>query len=294
LRSIAGSHRSDLASVAFSTVTFDRRPSKYALSRTPLLDREVIMARAPLTELDLSYHTEGLPDRNTYLTVVSACLSKTLPGDLKAWRSVDLANPAVTQWFSEGNAYRMPGVVNAVITEHPIVAHRMAHRDSEPVLRVSDCVSDRVFRSSQVYRELFKPVGAHYQLDIATGGDDTVTSGWIIKRSVRDFAEADLQHARRLQPLLALLDIIYSSSRIRRTHNAHIDEAQKRARLTVRELDILTLVADGLSAQQIARLNRISVRTVRKHLENLYEKLECHDRLLAVNKARELGLLRSS
>lgn len=252
------------------------------------------MVRTPLTELDFSYHTDGLPDRNTYLTVASACLGEALPGDLRAWRSVNLANPSVRMWFNEANAYRMPDVVDAVIAEHPVVAHRLAHPDSEPVLRVSDCVSDRVFRSSRVYRELFVPVGARYQLTIAAGGDDTVTNGWIIKRSVRDFTEAELQHARRLQPLLALLDTIYSSSPIRRTHSAHIDEARKRAHLTVRELDILTLVADGLSAQQIARLNRISVRTVRKHLENLYAKLECHDRLLAVNKARALGLLHSA
>ncbi|MEO7196011.1 MAG: hypothetical protein ABIZ05_14545, partial [Pseudonocardiaceae bacterium] len=154
-----------------------------ALSRTPILDHGVVMARTPLTGLDLSYHTDGLPDRNSYLTVASTCLSEALPGDLQAWGSVDLVNPSVKGWFSEANAYRMPDVVDAVITEHPVVAHQLTHPDSEPVLRVSDCVSDRVFRSSRVYRELFVPVGARYQLTIATGGNDTVTSGWIIKRS---------------------------------------------------------------------------------------------------------------
>ena len=53
---------------------------------------------------------------------------------------------------------------------------------------------------------------------------------------------------------------------------------------------MITLVAQGLTAQQIARVRRISVRTVRKHLEHTYEKLNCHDRLLAVQKARDLGL----
>jgi len=150
-----------------------------------------------------------------------------------------------------------------------------------------------VFRSSRVYRELFVPVGARYQLTIATGGDHTVVSSWFVKRSIQDFAEADLRQARHLQPLLALLDAFYSSSPVRRTDSARIEEARRRTRLTVRELDVLTLLADGLSAQQIARLRRISVRTVQKHLENIYQKLECHDRLLAVDKARQLGLLGS-
>ena len=68
-------------------------------------------------------------------------------------------------------------------------------------------------------------------------------------------------------------------------------EARQRAGLTCRELDVIMLIADGLSAQQIARLRRISVRTVRKHLENIYPKLGCHDRLLAVNSPRHLAWL---
>jgi DNA-binding CsgD family transcriptional regulator len=252
------------------------------------------MARARLTEFDLSYHAEGLPDRDTYLMVVSACLSEALPGDITGWKIIDRANPPVKLWFNDAKAYhRVRDVPDAVIAEHPVVAHQLAHHDSEPVLRVSDFISDRAFRSSRVYRELFVPQGVHYQLSVATDGDHTVSKGWIIKRSIRDFTEAELRHGRHLQPLLALLDTVYSSSRIYHAGSADIDEARKRVRLTVRELDILTLLADGLSAQQIARLRRISVRTVRKHLENIYEKLDCHDRLLAVNKARQLGLLHS-
>ncbi|MBV9141498.1 MAG: response regulator transcription factor [Pseudonocardiales bacterium] len=252
------------------------------------------MAHTRLTELDLSYHTEGLPDRDTYLTVASACLNDILPGDLTGWRSADLANPPIKVWLNDASAYLMQDVLDAVIPEHPIVMHQLAHPDSEPVLRVSDCISDREFRSSRVYREMYAPVGSRYQLNIATDGDNAVASTWLIKRSIRDFTEADVHHARRLQPLLALLDTVYSSSRICQADSADIDEARTRARLTVRELDVLTLLADGLSAHQIARLRRISVRTVRKHLENIYDKLDCHDRLLAINKARQLGLLPST
>lgn len=68
------------------------------------------------------------------------------------------------------------------------------------------------------------------------------------------------------------------------------DEVRRRVGLTVRELDVLELLAQGLSAQQMARLRRISVRTVRKHLEHIYDKLDSHDRVLAINTARLLGL----
>jgi hypothetical protein len=62
------------------------------------------MAQPLLTELDLSYHTEGLPDRETYLTVTPACLNDALPGDLIGWHGIDLANPPVKVWFNDAGA----------------------------------------------------------------------------------------------------------------------------------------------------------------------------------------------
>lgn len=251
------------------------------------------MTHTFLPGMDLSYLASEIPDRDTYLTTAATCLGESVPGDLTAWNSLDIAEPTAELWFSEDEAYRSCGALAAVMCEHPIVVRRRTHRDVEPVLRVSDCISDRAFRSGRVYRELFVPRGTRYQLSINTAMNNTVTAGrcWTINRSIRDFTEADLRNARILQPVLALLDTIYSSAPARGNNSAQTEEARKRAHLTVRQLDILTLVGDGLSAQQIARLRRISVRTVRKHLEHVYDKLECHDRMLAVNKARQLGLL---
>ncbi|MBV9013755.1 MAG: hypothetical protein JO272_17245 [Pseudonocardiales bacterium] len=64
------------------------------------------MERARLTGLDLSYHTEGLPDRDSYLTVASACLNDALPGDTIMWGGIDLAKLALMKvWFNEAEAY---------------------------------------------------------------------------------------------------------------------------------------------------------------------------------------------
>lgn len=63
------------------------------------------------------------------------------------------------------------------------------------------------------------------------------------------------------------------------------------APLTDREREVLRLLADGLLARSIAQRLDVSERTVHKHLGNLYRKLDAHDRLLAVVRGRELGLL---
>ncbi len=61
--------------------------------------------------------------------------------------------------------------------------------------------------------------------------------------------------------------------------------------LTAREAEILSLVGAGLTAKAIARRCGISERTVQKHLEQAYRKLDCHDRVSAVLLARDCGLL---
>ncbi|MFB9375643.1 response regulator transcription factor [Kineococcus gynurae] len=61
--------------------------------------------------------------------------------------------------------------------------------------------------------------------------------------------------------------------------------------LTPRQLLALGHLGEGRTAAAIARLMGVSERTVHKHLENLYRTLGVGDRLSAVLKGRELGLL---
>jgi DNA-binding CsgD family transcriptional regulator len=65
------------------------------------------------------------------------------------------------------------------------------------------------------------------------------------------------------------------------------------SRLTVRELAVLGLVAEGLTAASVARRLAVTEGTVHKHLQNIYRKLGVRDRLGAVLRAQRLGLLRS-
>jgi LuxR family maltose regulon positive regulatory protein len=62
--------------------------------------------------------------------------------------------------------------------------------------------------------------------------------------------------------------------------------------LTARELEMLALLANGLSNQQIADGLALSVPTVKWHFSNLYGKLRVKSRSAAVARARSLQLLR--
>jgi predicted ATPase/DNA-binding CsgD family transcriptional regulator len=61
--------------------------------------------------------------------------------------------------------------------------------------------------------------------------------------------------------------------------------------LTARELEVLRLVAEGLSDAQIADRLILSRRTVSTHLSTIYSKLQVNSRTAAVHIARDQGLL---
>ncbi|MCA9874205.1 MAG: response regulator transcription factor, partial [Anaerolineales bacterium] len=61
--------------------------------------------------------------------------------------------------------------------------------------------------------------------------------------------------------------------------------------LTERELDILSLIAQGQSNRQIADALFISVGTVKGHVNHIFSKLDVQNRTQAVIRARELELV---
>jgi len=61
--------------------------------------------------------------------------------------------------------------------------------------------------------------------------------------------------------------------------------------LSDREMDVLRLIAAGLSNREIAQELVVEVSTVKWHINNLYGKLGVHSRTQAVARARELNLL---
>ncbi len=64
--------------------------------------------------------------------------------------------------------------------------------------------------------------------------------------------------------------------------------------LSERELEVLQLIAEGLTNPEIASKLYVSLNTVKVHTRNIYSKLGVSNRTEAGNKARELGILPSA
>lgn len=72
---------------------------------------------------------------------------------------------------------------------------------------------------------------------------------------------------------------------------AHTSSEAAGPRLTTREFEVLSLLAQGLSNNEIAQRLGVSTRTVKGHLEELFAKLEVDSRTAAVTAALRLGIL---
>lgn len=62
-------------------------------------------------------------------------------------------------------------------------------------------------------------------------------------------------------------------------------------KLTEREIDVLEQLSKGLSYNAIANNLMLSTGTIRKHIEHIYRKLQVHNKLEAVQKARRNNLI---
>jgi PAS domain S-box-containing protein len=91
------------------------------------------------------------------------------------------------------------------------------------------------------------------------------------------------------QQLIAALQLPLAGTHTARRAAALAGE--RRPRLSERELEVLQLVADGCTNEQVAERLVVSPATVKTHLQHVYEKLGTGQRAFAVAAALRLGLI---
>lgn len=69
------------------------------------------------------------------------------------------------------------------------------------------------------------------------------------------------------------------------------EEAMTELSLSKRELEVLQLMADGLSNQEIAERLFVSLNTIKTHSSKVFEKMDVKRRTQAVEKAKRLSLI---
>ncbi len=70
------------------------------------------------------------------------------------------------------------------------------------------------------------------------------------------------------------------------------EEALRHLGLSKREMEVLQLMADGLSNQEIGSKLFVSLNTIKTHSSRLFEKMEVTSRTQAIEKGRRLMIIR--
>ena len=147
------------------------------------------------------------------------------------------------------------------------------HGVSAEPLRMSDVVSRARFRQSPFYLSVMRPLGREHELKLWLPAPPGHARFFELERGPGpDFDERDRSFLSLLRPYLARL-------------RARWERRPREPSLTERELDVLALVAEGLTNRQISGRLFISPATVRTHLEHIYEKLGVRTRAGAVSAA---------
>jgi DNA-binding CsgD family transcriptional regulator len=155
----------------------------------------------------------------------------------------------------------------------------LLRRSETHALKVSDFVCLRELHRLDYYDHVLRPFGIEHQMRLWLSAPAGISRVFYFsrRRANGDFGERDRSLLELLQPFLVAIRERFEFRQAATPENGNS--------LTEREAEILRWVARGKTNQEIALLLFVSPHTVRKHLENAYEKLGVHTRTAAVNSA---------
>jgi DNA-binding CsgD family transcriptional regulator len=177
------------------------------------------------------------------------------------------------RFLSEKPSYdfRWPGT-SPLVLSWPLNDWRLASRKTPAIF--SDFVPGRARRRHPWYAQVMRPREIEFECKLLLPAEPGVVRGFFFIRGPgrRDFNERDRTALALLRPHLAEVRAVWQRKR----------EPQG---LTVRETEIVRLLARGLTNREIADQLCVATGTVRRHLENVFEKLDVHTRTAAVARA---------
>jgi DNA-binding CsgD family transcriptional regulator len=157
--------------------------------------------------------------------------------------------------------------------QHAIGEHFRRTGDLRPRM-MSDMLRPREWRALDLYNLYFAPM--QYELKFGLPSRAGYTKMFLFHSSRRDFEERDRLVVELLRPHLQRIDETFAG---RRQVTADVP-------LTRREREVLAWVERGKTNAEIAQILWIAPGTVKKHLDNVYEKLGVRTRTAAVTRLR--------
>jgi len=175
--------------------------------------------------------------------------------------------------------------------QNPLAERHLRTRDGRPH-RISDVVTQEQFHQTDLYRELYAPIGIEYQISFALPSTGEEILAIVLSRREADFSDEERELLAVARPHLIQVyrNALHHSGGINRqvlrsAPFAHQKQTLQDLGLTPAQAKVLSLIASGRSTREIAGELRISQRTVQKHLQGVYRRLGVSDRSAAIHRA---------
>jgi DNA-binding CsgD family transcriptional regulator len=211
-----------------------------------------------------------------FAAVVVSCLAALVPSDVV---SVNLAGPTGLLALDEPLGTCSPSLrkeLLRLLEDHPTVSYGVRSGDSSPY-RMSDLRPLHQFSNTELYTDFYAKIGLRYELSFAVrcGPDQVLAIG--LNRKTSDYTDRELALLRLVAP-----HIIRVQQHFRPTDDPRRARcAGVHVHLTARERDVLDGARAAKTNREIGTALGISSRTVQKHLENIFRKLNVHRRTAA-------------
>lgn len=192
--------------------------------------------------------------------------------DLESGETLALLDPSEAAFEGGLEAFARLAHQHPVIQYHAETGDPRAHA-------ISDFLSQEELHSLELYQLVYKRMGAEDQLSFMLPGPPGIIVGIAMNRSTRGFSPLERELIELVRPHLsqAILD-----AHMRESFDPAATERLRELGLTERQAEVMRLLADGLSAAELAERLHISPHTARHHIANIYARLGVSSRAAAV------------
>jgi DNA-binding CsgD family transcriptional regulator len=240
--------------------------------------------------LNLVGEVSGLLDLDEFRDGLLIALGREVPSD---YVSLNHIAPDPAQIWSV-SAPALPGEDHEswarYALQNPLADWHMRTRDGRP-LRFSDIVTREQLHATDLYREVYAHLGVEHQIAFTLPSAGQRIMAIALSRCERDYSaeERELLTLARPHLIQAYRNALDFTERpLTSGGTPGIGPAERDLEalgLTPAQSRVLRRIATGTSTAAIADELQIAQRTVHKHLQRIYEKLDVSDRSTAAAKA---------
>ena len=143
------------------------------------------------------------------------------------------------------------------------------------VLRLEDIISLEQYEQETYYKEFMCRHDLYHQMTAYLMDQDKLLGGiaFLKSKSDKPFTLNDIKNLEIITRYLSQWMANFQEDK----QAKEINDLTK-ARISEKEFEVIALVQKGLSNQEIAEILYISIHTVKKHLQNIYQKLNVPNR----------------